>query len=121
MPRPFKVIADKVDAWTTYKGVPLGMVYLRHTESGEVEAFNASCPHAGCAVEYRNTEGQGPHYYCPCHESSFGLDGAIASAKTPALRGLDALDVDQEELAKGEVWVKFEKFKAGVAEKIPVS
>ena len=121
VPRPFKVVADKVDAWTTFKDVPLGMVYLSRSEDGAVQAFNASCPHAGCAVEYRNTEDQGKHYYCPCHDSSFNLEGAISSAKTKALRGLDSLEVDQEKLAGGEVWVKFEKFKAGIAEKISVS
>ena len=121
VPRAFKVIADKVDAWTTYQDVPLGMVFLRHTEDGKVEAFNASCPHAGCAVEYRNDEAQGQHYYCPCHESSFEMDGKIKTAETPALRGLDALEVDDEKLGSGEVWVQFEKFKAGVAEKISVS
>ena len=120
-PKAFKVIADKVDAWTTYRDVPLGMVYVRRTPEGTVDAFNASCPHAGCSVEYRNDEESGQHYYCPCHKSNFALDGSIASPKTPALRGLDSLEIDKEKWAQGEVWVKFEKFKAGVAKKISIS
>ncbi|NIP96863.1 MAG: hypothetical protein GWO24_26860 [Akkermansiaceae bacterium] len=73
-------------------------------------------------MEYRTTEADGGHYYCPCHESGFLLDGAIKNVKTsPAKRGLDSLEIDQEKLAQGEIWVEFRKFKAGIAEKQPVS
>ena len=46
---------------------------------------------------------------------------SVEQRDTPALRGLDALEVDDEKLGSGEIWVQFEKFKAGVAEKISVS
>ena len=123
-PQTFKVIVDKVDAWTTYKDLPLGMVFVRRTGEKEVEAFNASCPHAGCAVEYRNTDDAGQHYYCGCHESKFKMDGAVVlgtDPPSPAKRGLDSLEVDKDKLEQGEVWVLFQKFKAGVEEKIPVA
>ena len=125
-PQAFKVIADKVDAWTTYKDLPLGLVYLQRVGDKDVVAFSASCPHAGCAVEYRR-EGEikgvrfEEHYYCPCHESAFALGGEIASAGSPAKRGLDTLEVDKEKMAGGEVWVRFRKFKAGIREKKPLS
>lgn len=125
-PQAFKVVADKTDAWTTYQDLPLGLVYVQRLENGELRVFSASCPHAGCAVEYRH-EGKvkekelGEHYYCPCHESAFALAGEIASAESPALRGLDALEVDEEKLAVGEVWVRFQKFKAGIEAKQPIA
>ena len=120
-PQIFKVVADKVDAWTTYKDLPLGLVYASRDAKGKVTVFSASCPHAGCAVEYRKTEELGEHYYCPCHLSYFEIDGAIGNEDSPAKRGLDTLEVDEEKLADGEVWVRFQKFKAGDAEKIAVS
>lgn len=121
-PRAFKVVADKTDAWTTYKNLPLGLVYAQRISETKVTVFSASCPHAGCAVEYRKDgeiakKKMGEHYYCPCHESAFGLDGVIATDGSPAERPLDALVVDEEKLNQGEVWVKFQRFKAGIAEK----
>ena len=120
-PQAFKVIADKTDAWTTYKDLPLGLVYAQRFAEKKVVVFSASCPHAGCAVEYRREGAHGAHYYCPCHESSFRTDGSLAPDNTQAKRGLDELEVDQEKLEKGEVWVRFQKFKAGISEKKVVS
>ena len=116
-PQAFKVIADKSDAWTTYKDLPLGLVYAQRVADRKVVVFSASCPHAGCAVEYRNEGDRGEHYYCPCHESSFKTDGSLAPDNTQAKRGLDTLEVIGEKLEQGEVWIRFQKFKAGIAEK----
>ena len=116
-PQAFKVIADKTDAWTTYKDVPLGLVYAQRVAEKQVVVFSASCPHAGCAVEYRGEGAHGAHYYCPCHESSFRTDGSLAPDNTQAKRGLDTLEVDQEKLEEGEIWVRFQKVKAGISEK----
>jgi len=120
-PQAFKVIADKTDAWTTYKDLPLGLVYVQRVAEKQVVVFSASCPHAGCAVEYRSEGAHGAHYYCPCHESSFRTDGSLAPDNTQAKRGLDTLEVDEEKLAQGEIWVRFQKFKAGISEKKAVS
>lgn len=121
VPQAFKVIADKADAWTTYKDLPLGLVYAQRVSDKEVVVFSASCPHAGCAVEYRNEGSRGAHYYCPCHESSFKTDGSLAPDNTQAKRGLDTLEVVEEKLEEGEVWIRFQKFKAGIPEKKVVS
>jgi menaquinol-cytochrome c reductase iron-sulfur subunit len=120
-PQAFKVVADKRDGWTTYKDLPLGLVYVQRQQDGELLVFSASCPHAGCAVEYRKEEARAGHFFCPCHESSFNLDGTLAPDNTQAQRGLDILEVDQERLATGEVWIRFQKFKAGGPEKIAIS
>jgi len=74
------------------------------------------CPHAGCFVEYKPA---GRRYVCPCHASSFGLDGAIADPASPSPRGLDELAVEMR--AGGEVWVLFQNFQAGTREKVPVA
>jgi menaquinol-cytochrome c reductase iron-sulfur subunit len=113
-PRKFPVLASRTDAWNNSPQTPIGAVYLRRTEAKTVQAFNVVCPHAGCFVEY---VGARNGYYCPCHKSTFALDGAIASA-SPARRGLDELEVEIRN--NDEVWVKFQNFLAGEAKKIPV-
>ena len=92
---------------------PLGSVFLRKLEDGGVQAFNSSCPHAGCSVGFRSGD---EVFYCPCHESIFGLDGSRGEVCVSP-RGLDSLEVDQEELKKGEVVVTFQNFAAGIEEK----
>ena len=114
VPRKFSVIASHTDAWNRMPHVPVGAVYLRRIGDEQVQAFNVICPHAGCFVDYDLSN---KSYHCPCHNSSFALDGRIADPKSPSPRGLDELDVD---IRNGnEIWVKFQNFRAGDKEKIP--
>ena len=116
VPRKFPVIADRTDAWNKFLNVPVGAVYLRRTGDDKVEALNVVCPHAGCFVDFENANGR---FHCPCHNSTFTLAGKIADRSSPAPRGLDSLDV---EIRGGkEVWVTFQNYLAGRAEKIPVA
>ena len=112
-PRKFPVLAERVDAWNRTPNVPVGAVYLRRTGPREVRAFNVACPHAGCFVDFQPAQ---DHYHCPCHNSSFSLDGKILDPKSPSPRGLDELAV---ELRGDEIWVKFQNFRAGVKDRIP--
>jgi Rieske Fe-S protein len=113
VPRQFAVVADRVDAWTGFAAEPIGAVYLRREKGSEkVEALSATCPHAGCFVEMEATE---KCFRCPCHNSEFTLDGGIV-APSPSPRPMDALEC---RVAKnGEVEVKWQKFRAGVAGKV---
>lgn len=115
-PRLFQVVAERKDAWTKYPAKPLGSVFIRKDEAGKVVAYNTSCPHAGCSVGFKSME---EGYYCPCHSSTFLLDGTRGEVCVSP-RGLDELKVDQDKLAIGEVWVTFQNFKAGVEDKVPV-
>jgi Rieske Fe-S protein len=114
-PRQFPVVADREDAWNKFPQTRVGAVYLRKTGAKEVQAINVVCPHAGCFVNYQPDQRQ---YLCPCHNSSFALDGAIKDKSSPSPRPLDALVVKVSD--DGGVWVKFENYRAGVHEKIPV-
>ena len=114
IPRKFPVIASRVDAWNKFTETAIGAVYLRRASDGQVQAFNASCPHAGCFVDFRSAEN---HFHCPCHNSSFSLDGKILDPKSPSPRGLDELEVEVRN--ESEIWVKFQNYRAGVSEKIP--
>lgn len=114
-PAKFEVVQEKVvDAWTTYKDVPVGAVYLSR-KNNEVVAFNLKCPHLGCAIDYRK---QNNDYFCPCHNSSFALDGSITTENSPSPRPMDTMETKVED---GQVWIRFQHFRPNVAEKIPLS
>jgi menaquinol-cytochrome c reductase iron-sulfur subunit len=114
-PRLFQVFVERTDAWTRHARNAVGAVFLERIDKAKVRAFQAACPHLGCSVEWR---GEQKHFYCPCHNSAFAQDGAIIPP-SPSARGLDTLDVAIHD--DGGVWVKFQDFKAGVKEKLPVA
>jgi menaquinol-cytochrome c reductase iron-sulfur subunit len=116
LPHKFPVLATRVDAWNKFPQVPIGAVYLRRTSDDKIEALNVVCPHAGCFVDFLPARGS---FLCPCHNSSFTLTGAIADRSSPSARALDSLQVELK--GGNEVWVKFQNFQAGRAEKIPVA
>lgn len=113
-PRRFQILAGRTDAWNKYSAVPIGAVYLRRSGEKDVSAFNVICPHAGCFVDYAADR---QVYFCPCHNSSFTLDGDVSDPKSPSPRGLDALPVEIR--PDGEVWVKFQNYRTGIARRIP--
>lgn len=115
VPRKFPVLADRVDAWNKFARVPIGSVYLLRTSDGRLRAFNVICPHAGCAVDFKDKLGK---FECPCHNSTFTADGKVDDPSSPSPRGLDSLEV---EVRSGIVWVKFQNFQAATAERIPVA
>lgn len=115
IPRRFAVIADKANVWNRTPGVPVGAVYLRRTGGSEVKAYNVTCPHAGCVVDYAPARGG---FLCPCHNSTFALDGRVNDARSPSPRGLDELPVEIRN--EREVWVQFQNYRPGFRERIPV-
>jgi menaquinol-cytochrome c reductase iron-sulfur subunit len=116
LPHKFEVLATKVDAWNKFANVPIGAVYLRRTGGTKIEALNVVCPHAGCFVDFLADRGS---FLCPCHNSTFTVTGAIADRSSPSARALDTLEVELK--GGNEVWVKFQNFQAGRAEKVPVA
>ncbi len=66
-------------------GVPFPLVVLRASAS-QMLAFDARCPHLGCAVS-----GAQQLFICPCHGSLFNLDGSVKLG--PATSPLTALQV----------------------------
>ena len=115
-PQKFAIMADRVDAWTKFPNAPVGAIYLRRTGEKSVEAINVVCPHAGCFVDFRSAK---KDYYCPCHNSAFGLDGRITDPKSPSPRGLDSLETEIRN--DHEVWVRFQNFQTGTSVKVPVA
>ena len=124
MPRYFPVIAEREDAWTRYPAQRIGAVYLvRKAGQPKPDAFTAKCPHAGCYIGYTPGEDL---FKCPCHTSSFKLDGTRARGDAEvAPRDMDPLPVevrqtkapDGQQIA--EVWIKFIDYQTGHKERIP--
>jgi Rieske Fe-S protein len=68
-------------------GVIVDNVVITQPARGQFNGFSAICTHAGCTV----AEVVGASINCPCHGSSFNLDGTVA--KGPASRPLDAKSI----------------------------
>lgn len=114
VPRRFTIVADKIDAWNFMQNQPIGSVYMR-MQGDQVECFHTTCPHAGCAVSY---ELASQAYLCPCHNSSFNVDGTKledGDSSNPSPRGLDALEVD---IQGTRVFVKYEDYFTGRHDKV---
>ena len=111
-PMKVSILADRTDAWNRFANEPIGAVFVRRTGDDQVEVLNVVCPHAGCSVVYQ--EGK---LFCPCHAASFDLEGKRLDETSPSPRDLDTLDVEIREGT--EIWVRFENFQTGVAEKVP--
>ena len=113
-PQRCAVIDDLYDAWNVFPNEPIGAVYLTRNAQSEVHCLNVTCPHAGCAIDY-NSERK--VFQCPCHDSAFLIDGDLASVSSPAARGMDPLEVKIKN--ETEIWVRYQKFRSGIAERIP--
>jgi len=106
------VIGEQVDAWTKASAVRLGTVWLRVLGDDKVTAWNAECPHLGCKVSFDAAKGC---FGCPCHDSTFALDGAVQGGPSP--RGLDELETRVQD---GHVEVRFMRFRTQVKERIEI-
>lgn len=115
VPRQFPVIVDsRDDAWNRFHNEPIGSVFLvRDAVTGNITAFNATCPHAGCFVAYKSSSNQ---FACPCHESAFGIDGQPKFGPSP--RALDELKTEVDKMT-GDIFVIFQEFYTGIQEKKP--
>ena len=116
-PRKFMITDDKDDSWNRNANVKVGSVFLRKTGENEVVALSPVCPHALCVIEAAvkknpKTESDESLLYCPCHAAHFDLNGVRLDGVSP--RDLDILETKIE---NGTVYVKYEEFINGIAEK----
>lgn len=75
-------------------GLISGDTVITQENAGEYKAFSSTCTHLGCKVN----EVSAGLIKCPCHNSSFRLDGSVAGG--PAPRALDgkAITVDGDRI-----------------------
>ena len=55
-------------------------VVVTQAAAGTYAAFSTACPHQGCAV----ASVEGESIVCPCHGSTFGLDGGVTQGPAEA-------------------------------------
>ncbi|OFV99087.1 MAG: hypothetical protein A3F68_12540 [Acidobacteria bacterium RIFCSPLOWO2_12_FULL_54_10] len=53
---------------------------LVRTAEGELRAFNATCTHLGCTVQYVP---ESKVIWCPCHNGMFDLHGRVIAGPAP--------------------------------------
>ncbi len=118
IPKSFAIIEERQDAWVKYPAEPVGSVWLIRQPEGSqpvVIAFTSECPHLGCAI---NLTADGKDFLCPCHTSSFDLEGNPRNSVPP--RPMDQLDIQLSDGVDPEVRVKFQRFRTLSKEKTPL-
>lgn len=113
-PRAFPVQMSVQDAWNKLPDRQVGSVFLSKDKDGKLKCFSCVCPHLGCTINY---EDKAKLFVCPCHASSFTLDGERENQIPP--RSMDPLDVRVND--KNEVEVHYQTFRAGTSERKAVN
>lgn len=77
---PVKVdfVQRKKDGWETIEGRSSAWVVTADGENFTV--FDSHCTHLGCPYRWDPDKKQ---FLCPCHNASFGIDGAVLSGPPP--------------------------------------
>ncbi len=120
---PTRVVlrATTRDSWLVRENQPIGAVLVQRTADAEFRVFSARCPHLGCSVDW---QGEAKAYVCPCHGAVFKDDGGLEpkadGGANPSPRALDTLEWRVSAGATKALEVRWVKFKANVAEKLPV-
>ncbi len=117
VPRRVVVRGDRWDAWTREVGVVLGSAWVVRTGDDAFRVLSSTCPHLGCAVR-RAPQGNG--YLCPCHGSRFDEAGRrkeVPGKQNPSPRDMDPLEWKVE---RGQLLVRFAKFRTGTARRVEV-
>ncbi len=84
---------------------------IKHSDN-DLTVFSPICTHLGCHYDW---VAPSQEFVCPCHNSFFSITGKVLAG--PAPRALDTLPYRIE---NGVLYVKWERYQAGVPEKIPV-
>jgi Rieske Fe-S protein len=109
-PVELKFEAEAEDAF--YRSRALYSVWVIKHATASATVFSPFCTHLDCRFIWNaSTE----HFECPCHAGVFSREGKVLSG--PAPRRLDTLE---HRIENGRLFVKWERFKAGATEKVPV-
>lgn len=79
----------------------------------EITVLSSICPHLGCPINWIADQSQ---FFCPCHGGIFDTDGRHTGGPPP--RAMDPLEY---EVRAGRLWVRWQDFKIGVADRVPVN
>ena len=84
------VVVGKVEDFKPNSVTPFrsGRFYLSRLSNGGFLAMSLKCTHLGCSVGWNESENK---FICPCHSSSFELNGNVISPPAPS--ALDLLPI----------------------------
>ncbi len=107
---PIEIVRQ--DGWA--KSRESRSVWVRRKEAGSDDLIVLSpiCTHLGCPIALSSGPSQ---FRCPCHGGEFNTDGKRISGPPP--RDMDSLD---HQVRDGHLWVRWQDFKTGVAERVTV-
>ena len=90
-------------------------VWVRRQGEGKegITVFSPICPHLGCPVNWHPEQKE---FMCPCHGGTFDANGRHIAGPPP--RSLDPLEF---EIRDGRLLVRWQDFRIGVVDRIPVS
>jgi cytochrome b6-f complex iron-sulfur subunit len=71
---------------------PAGRFFLVRSNSGGFLAVYRRCTHLGCTVDWEQDQNR---FFCPCHASSFDMQGDVENP--PAPRALDTFPLQIED------------------------
>lgn len=90
-------------------------VWVRRQDKGEqgITVLSSICPHLGCPINWHPNQSE---FICPCHGGIFNNSGKHTGGPPP--RSMDSLEF---QVRAGRLWIRWQDFKIGVAERIPVN
>jgi menaquinol-cytochrome c reductase iron-sulfur subunit len=87
---------------------------LRQSDKDQgIAVLSSICPHLGCPINWHPGQSS---FICPCHGGLFNAEGKQTGGPPP--RSMDSLDF---EVRGGRLWVRWQDFKIGVADRVVVS
>jgi Rieske Fe-S protein len=101
------------DGWKKTRVKHAVWVRRRAKSEKEITVLSSTCPHLGCPINWHPDQAQ---FVCPCHGGMFNREGERTGGPPP--RAMDPLEF---EIRAGRLWVRWQDFKIGVAERVPVS
>jgi menaquinol-cytochrome c reductase iron-sulfur subunit len=110
--KPTKMTFEDVDKEAFIVTSVVYDIWVIKNAADKATVYSPLCPHLNCRY---NFDGSKDVFACPCHGSVFNEGGKCIAG--PAPRPLDTLPYKIE---GGELYVKWELYKAGVPEKVEV-
>ena len=77
-PTPITLSVTRLDGYR--EALQRRTIFLVKTGESEVAAFDATCTHLGCLV---NWDAQAQHFKCPCHGGVYDRSGAVIDGPPP--------------------------------------
>jgi Rieske Fe-S protein len=97
------------EAGTWLSGPVEKVLWVRRNADDTFLVFSGTCPHKNCTVNLMPDK----TFECPCHQSRFDAEGAVAMG--PAPRPLDTLEYRVS--ADGLLSVQFQNYRKGLSKK----